>query len=96
MAPVSSAARADAASLQCNLARVLGSSEFTNLIAACAVLISVGNLGAKPGGAFFSLIGMKGRRMTRSGTAGPVFAMRLGAAVAAASLALGGGHRDSL
>jgi len=70
MAPVSSTARADAASLQCNLARVLGSSEFTNLIAAWAVLISEGNLGAKPGGAFFSLIGMKGRRNGLGGSMG--------------------------
>jgi hypothetical protein len=38
------------------LARVLGSSDFTNAIAAWTVLISEGNVCARPAGVFFSLI----------------------------------------
>src|SRR5262245_147912 len=61
---VSSAARADAANLQCNLARVLGSSEFTNALAAWTVRISDGNVWACPAGFFFSLIVLNGRSVT--------------------------------
>jgi hypothetical protein len=46
--PVATAFRAAAATLQCNLARVSGLSEFTNAIAALGVLISEGNVRAEP------------------------------------------------
>src|SRR5262245_41126898 len=58
---ISSAARADAANLQCNLARVLGSSDFMNAIAAWTVLISEGNVCTGPAGFFLSLIVLNGR-----------------------------------
>src|SRR5262245_2695357 len=61
---VSSAAKADAANLQCNLARVLGSSDFTNALAAWTVRMSDGNACAGPAGFFFSLIVLNGRSVT--------------------------------
>jgi len=54
------APRAAAANAQCILARVSGSRESTNLIAACAVLISKG----EPAGAFCNLIALKGPCVT--------------------------------
>src|SRR4029450_8072961 len=56
--------RTDAANCQCSLARVLGSSDFTNAIAVRTVLISEGNVSAGPAGFFFSLIVLNGRPVT--------------------------------